>query len=648
MCGFCGFLRLDGAPADPAPLAAMGQAIWHRGPDDGAVVVQGPLGLANRRLAILDLRPEARLPMVRGPLTLGYNGEFYRFREHRADLQRAGHTFTTHGDSEVLLALYREHGEAMVDRLDGMFAFAIWDSERQVLLLGRDPAGKKPLYYYQDSRVLVFGSEIKSLLLHPEVPRTARRQMLPEVLSLGYAPTPETCFDGIKSLEPGQLLVVRDGHVNPSSRSYGVRLTTVPDLQTSAEEWCDRLIDALRHAVELRLISDVPFGAFLSGGLDSALVVALMAELMDQPVKTFSIGFSGHGSWDETAHAQRVSELFATHHTPFQVGPPDVQALLPELVWHHDQPFGDSSAIPMLVLSRLARQHVTVALGGDASDELFAGYERFRAAKLAAHRGLNNKIAQAMSTAATTLVGRLPQGSSYANRFRRLWETADGLRQPMPRSYFRWVRIATPDTLALLMQPPYDPDPDRCFEAHFEENGGRSWLERILEVNYRTYLLDDLLVKTDRMSMAASLELRSPFLDAGVIEVANAIPATLKLLGKQTKGILKQAARRLLPDDIIFRRKHGFGVPLGEWFRGSLGVFAREILLDRQSTDRGLFARTGIETLFAEHQDGRRDHSHLLWTLLTVEQWYNLFIDPATLTAPTSVSHGNAPLPTRC
>lgn len=640
MCGFCGFIRLDGAPADPAPLAAMAQAIWHRGPDDGSFVTQGPLALANRRLAILDLREEARLPMVRGALTLGYNGEFFRFQEHRAVLLEAGHSFTTQGDSEVLLALYREHGEAFVDRLDGMFAFALWDDESQTLLMGRDAAGKKPLYYYLDSQVLVFGSEIKSLLLHPLVPRQARPELLPTVLSMGYAPTPETCFAGIKQVEPGQLMVVREGQVKPRARSYGVRLTAEPDARPSSDEWCERLIDVLRGAVRRRLISDVPFGAFLSGGLDSSLIVALMANLMDQPVRTFSIGFAGHSSWDETPHAQRVAQLFGTEHTPFQVEPPDVQALLPELVWYHDQPFGDSSAIPTLLLSRLARQHVTVALGGDAGDELFAGYERFQAVQLAARYGLGTGLGRAVSTVAANILGRWPQGTSYADRVRRIWQFVDGARRPMPRSYLRWVRIATPEMLAVLAPPPYAPDPDALFDAQFGGSQAASSLDRVLETNYRTYLLDDLLVKTDRMSMAASLELRSPFLDADMVRLAGAIPVSFKLRDGQTKWILKQAARQLLPDDIIFRRKHGFGVPLGEWFRGSLGSFARELLLDPQCTQRGLFRQAGLEALLAEHQAGRRDHGHLLWTLLTIEQWFRLFIDPATLSAPAAVKAG--------
>ncbi|MCC7493058.1 MAG: asparagine synthase (glutamine-hydrolyzing) [Fimbriimonadaceae bacterium] len=629
MCGFAGLLRLDGAPPDPTVLARMNAVIEHRGPDDGAVAIDGPCGLANRRLAILDLRPEAALPMRRGAAVLAYNGVFYSYQEARQRLAAAGHEFTTSGDSEVLLALHREHGEGFCEHLRGMFAFAIWDSARQELLLGRDPAGKKPLYWYADGQQVVFGSEIKSLLQVPGVPRRPRLDLLPLLLAYGYVPSPETAFEGIQMLPPGQLLVIRADGSQRVARSFGVRLTCSSG-DGDPQLWSEQLLAALRDAVRLRLISDVPLGAFLSGGLDSSLIVALMRELVSGPLQTFSIGFASDASWDETAHAETVARLFETVHQSFRVDPPQVAALLPELVWYHDQPFGDSSAIPTLLLCRLARPHVTVALNGDAGDELFAGYERFKAARLAHQLGALRGLAGLLAAVA----GRVPQGIGYRDTIRRAWEFADGARRPLPDAYFRWVRIATDESLAALCQGPLSPDPRALFRTHFSPGDTRDWVSRILDVNYRTYLHDDLLIKSDRMSMAASLEVRSPFLDSAVVQLASALPTGLKLRGGSTKWILKEAARRLLPDRIIDRPKHGFGVPLGDWFRGSLRGYAEELLLDRQATSRGWLRAAGVQQVLAEHVAGRRNHGHLLWTLCTIEQWFRLFIDPATLSRP--------------
>lgn len=628
MCGFCGVLRLDGAPVEPKPLAAMNEAIRHRGPDGGRVVVDGPVALANRRLSILDLSPAADLPMTRGPVTLAYNGEVYNYLAERERLCAAGESFSTTGDTEVLIALYRERGDAFVDRLVGMYAFALWDSAERRLLLGRDPAGKKPLYYYLGPDLLVFGSEIKSLLLHPAVPRRPRLDLLPMVLAYGYAPTPETCFEGIRVLPPGQLLVVRDGQVNECARTYGERLVCTPG-DGRAEDWVDELIITLKEAVGRRLVSDVPLGALLSGGLDSSLIVALVAEQCDQPVRTFSIGFRGHSSWDETGHAERVAKRFGTDHTPFVVEAPQVSELLPTLVWHYDQPFGDSSAIPTLVLSRLAREHVTVALGGDAGDELFGGYERFLAARLAgcaALRWLANGLAG--------LTGRRRQGDGYHDWLNRVRRFAEGVRHPLPEAYFRWVRLADDRLLDALLEVPADPRPTDHFRAGFPDADGRDWISRILDHNYRTYLLDDLLVKADRMSMAASLEVRTPFLDPAVVRLAGRIPTGLKLRGLTTKYILKEAARRYLPDDIVARRKHGFGVPLAAWLREGLREYAHHLLFDRPAAERGIFRREALEDLWQAHQSGRRDHGAVLWTLLTIEQWFRLFIDPAEVRAP--------------
>jgi len=634
MCGFCGILRLDGQPVDAGPLAAMNAVLHHRGPDDGHLEVDGPVALGNRRLAILDLRPEARLPMVRDALTMAYNGECYRYQDERHVLESKGQQFRTTGDTEVILALYQEHGEAFVDHLDGMYGFALWDRHRQTLYLGRDPAGKKPLYYWQDGEHLIFGSEIKAILQHPAVKREPNRAAFGLLLSHGYVPQPETCFQGIRQFAPGQLIRVRDGRLE-AVRSYGTALVSDgAGGDPRPEAWVDPLLEVLRQAVQRRLISDVPLGAFLSGGIDSAIIVALMAEAMDQPVKTFSLGFAGDDSWDESSQAEETARLFGTDHTSFRVDAPVVQELLPHLVWHHDQPFGDSSAIPMLIICTLARKQVTVALTGDAGDELFAGYERFQAANLLATGWLGSGLVRPFLGLGAELAGLLPQGTGYADKGRRLKRFLDGAKRPLPLAYLQWVRIASSETVQRLL-PNGAADPAEApYLAMFAPDDQRDPVSRILDVNYRTYLHDDLLVKADRMSMAASIELRSPFLDSDVVALASRMPLAAKLEQNRTKAVLRELANKLLTPEIATRPKHGFGVPLGEWFRGGLQRYVDEVLLDPSSTGRELFDRDGLQAVLREHRDGRADHGHLLWVLLTIEHWYRLYVDPPSSRPP--------------
>lgn len=625
MCGFSGFLRLDGAPADPTSLPRMNEAIVHRGPDDGHFLVDGPCGLANRRLAILDLRPEARLPMVREPIILAYNGEVYNFKEKRADLEAKGHTFTTTGDTEVIIALYREYGEAFVDHLDGMFAVALWDAAERKLCLARDPAGKKPLYYHLGRDILVFGSEIKSLLLHPEVPRRARLETLPLVFAYGYAPTPHTCYDGLEALPPGQLMVVRDGRVFPKARTYGPRLRC-QDGDGNAEDWTRRILDTLEQSVEERLESDVPLGAFLSGGVDSSLVVALMAKLRPGKVRTFSISFPDQREWDEAPYAKQVAERFGTEHTVLAADPPQVEKLIPRIVWHNDQPFGDESALPTLLLSEMTREYVTVALCGDAGDELFAGYDRFRLAQWVA-QGWPTWPGMSLVLSATGALagfaGRLPGLWRPANR---LVKGANYLRLGLPNAYLKTIYCTAPEVLTRLWDGALDGDPQGYYLPML--NGQSGWLSRILDFNYATYMLDDLLVKVDRMSMAASIEVRSPFLSDAMVRLASEVPTGLKVKHGKTKYVLKEAARKYLPDDIIHRRKQGFGVPLVHWFREPrLQAYVRDLLLDPLAVGRGLYQKGAVEQVLAEHARGLADHSRAVWVLCLIEHWFQMFLD---------------------
>lgn len=630
MCGLCGVLTLDGAPAALPVLEAMNACLEHRGPDQGRALALGACGLANRRLAVLDLSPAAALPMqsADGAITVAYNGEIYNHLALRPALAARGHTFRTTSDVETLIALYREHGPGFVEHLRGMFAIALWDAPRERLILARDRLGKKPLYLYQDGRRLVFASEIKAILRHPGVPRRFDRAQLPLLLAYGYVPAPRTVFEGIAMLPPGARLIAEGGAIR--RETYWSPPPAAPaDPSARLEDWIEPLRAALDEAIRLRLLSDVPLGAFLSGGLDSSLIVALMARHMNAPVKTFAIGFSGEESFDETAHARRVSALLGTEHHEFVVEP-DTIALLPFLVWHHDQPFADSSAIPTYLVSKRTREHVTVALSGDGGDELFAGYERFHAANLVArYRRLPGPLRSAIAWAAD----RLPEATSYRGPAQRARRFVSGAALSPQAAYFSFVRLFDDAQIAALLGGAPDPDPTAHFLARVPHDD-RDLTARLLDANLSTYLPDDLLIKADRASMAASLEARAPFLDHELVALAAAIPSNLKLRGATTKAVLKEAARGILPDDIIDRPKHGFGVPVGRWFREDLAPYARDVLLDPATQARGFFRPGAVETLLEEHVSGRRNHGQRIWLLLTLEWWHRLFLDPDALQAP--------------
>ncbi|MBN2304478.1 MAG: asparagine synthase (glutamine-hydrolyzing) [Anaerolineae bacterium] len=629
MCGFCGILNLDGTPVPPDVLDAMNAMLIHRGPDQGAAVIEGACGLANRRLAILDLSPSGALPMrsADGAITLAYNGEVYNYPDLRRTLENDGHNFRSGSDTEAVIELYRRHGADCLDSMRGMFALALWDAPHHTLLLARDRMGQKPLYYYQDTRRLIFASEIKALLCHPDVPRHPAHNLTPLLLAYGYIPAPLTFFEGIRMLPPGHALICRDGAI--STHAYWTPPPAVgADSNARDMNYLDDLTATLEEAVRLRLLSDVPLGAFLSGGLDSSLIVAYMARHTSGPVKTFAIGFAGEESFDETAHARRVADLLSTDHHEFIVEP-DTIDLLPFLVWHHDQPFADSSAIPTYLVSKLTREHVTVALTGDGGDELFAGYERFHAANLAAQY---RRIPGPVRGGIAAVVNRLPETTSYKGIARRARRFVEGAALSPTEAYFSWVRLFSDEQIATLYDGVIDPAPTPHFTGLFKPNDPRDLTAQLLDVNQTTYLPDDLLIKADRSSMAPSLEARAPFLDHKLVELAARIPSNLKLRGGVTKHILKQAAAGLLPDDIIYRPKHGFGVPLGRWFREGLRDYAHNVLLDSGTLARGYFHEAAIRHLLDEHTNGQRDHGQRIWTLLTFEWWHRLFIDPSTPT----------------
>ncbi|MGH7963833.1 MAG: asparagine synthase (glutamine-hydrolyzing) [Candidatus Binatia bacterium] len=644
MCGICGWIRSRSLSGEErSTLERMNATLAHRGPDDAGTVIFDDAALAMSRLSIIDLTT-GHQPIANEAKTcwIVYNGEIYNFLDLRWELENRGYRFQTRSDTEVILHAYEEWGPDCVRHLRGMFAFAIYDRRLQSsnhsahpptaggrLFLARDRVGKKPLYYYADAERFLFASETKALLAHPTVPRRINRRVIPLYLAYGYVPAPSTIFEGICELPPGHTVIVQDGRVTVQSY-WEVPGPIVADGRRSEQEYIERLRELFAEAVRIRLISDVPLGAFLSGGLDSTAIVAFMARLMDQPVKTFAIGFADDPSFNELEYARLAARTYGTDHHEFIVRP-DAIDLLPKLVWHHDQPFADSSAIPTYLVAKLSREHVTVALTGDGGDELFAGYERFAAARLAeAYR----RTPQFVQATLAHLFHALPESTDYAGFVRRVRRFIEHAPLPLAQRYLGWVGIFDASFLGELLADEIEGDPVGHFSTYFGSLQDQDPLNQLLAVNIKTYLPGDLLVKTDRMSMANSLETRCPFLDQALLEFAACIPSDLKLKGFTTKYILKKALAGLVPREIIRRKKHGFGVPVGRWFRTSLKEYVRDILLSPQALRRGYFKEGALRQLIEEHQSGKRDHGHRLWALLTFEVWHQVFLDQTVSFSP--------------
>ncbi len=627
MCGICGYLSRE-QPATAETVRAMAGTLAHRGPDGEGVHLDGPVGLGHRRLSIIDLSEAASEPMTNedGSLWLTFNGEIYNFLEIRRDLE-ARHRFRCRSDGEVILHLYEERGDEAVAALDGMFAFALWDAKRRRLLLARDRVGKKPLFYHDGPRGFAFASESKALLAHPDVPHERDPEALPLFLTYGYVPTPGTFYRGIRALPPAHFMIANAGGVDGPSPYWRARFRSDDgDPRGGAEKRASTLDDGeaeerfralLRSAVERRLVADVPLGAFLSGGLDSSTIVALMADAAGARVKTFAIGFAGHRGYDERAHARVVAERFATEHTEFVVEPKALD-LVDRLVWHHDGPFGDSSAVPTYLLSELTRTHVTVALNGDGGDEVLAGYLRLYGG------AVSERLPRTVFRALDGLLGLLPEPADRKHPLRFAKRFAEAGSLPLLERYLRWTGYFTADLPALLT-PELAADLDRgrlleSFRASHAAGQG-STLARLLQINFETYLLDDLLVKTDRMSMAHGLEARSPFLDTAVVEFGASLPDRLRMRFGRGKILLRRAMKGILPDSILARGKMGFGVPLGAWFRNDLEGLVRERLLDPASPIYEHLRPEPVAALVKRHGSAVADMSPQIWALLTLESW---------------------------
>ncbi len=606
MCGFAGIIHWDQEPVPEEDLKEACLRLKHRGPDEqGIVALPEGAGLAHARLRVVDLSDAARQPMASpsGALWLLYNGEIYNFREIRAQLEAEGFRFRSHSDTEVLLKAYEAWGTKAFERIDGMFSATLWDSVHRELILVRDRVGKKPLFYWTDGRCLAFGSEIKALWAHRHVPREVEESVLPFLLAFGYPPMGKSCYRRIQEVPPATFLRFKAGQKEPAAERFWQLRFDGPGQRIGEREAVHRLRHLLGEAVRRRLYADVPLGAFLSGGLDSTLVVGLMTRfLKGRPVKTFSIGFEGDRRFNETGYARIAAERFRTEHTVFLVTPQSFD-LLERLVWHYDQPFGDSSAIPTYLLAQLTREQVTVALTGDGGDELFAGYDRFRAALWA------ERLPGSLRTGLGKIAGLFPSGSERAPaaRIRRFCAAAG--RPPLER-YLQWIRYG--DLSDAKAQE---------LAEYWKQSVGWSDLARLLHLNFHSYLPGDLLVKTDRCSMAHGLELRCPFLDTALLEYAASLPDRFKASLWESKILLRRAFPDLLPEAIRSRRKMGFGVPLGSWFRKQWRQPLLDLLGSPSAKVRRYVEREKIQAMIADHLQGRRDAGHPLWLLLTLEVW---------------------------
>jgi asparagine synthase (glutamine-hydrolysing) len=614
MCGICGTLSRRGLP-DAAHVGAMTRRLAHRGPDGEGVRTEGPAVLGHRRLSIIDLSEAAAEPMSNedGSLWLVFNGEIYNFRELRRELEPR-HRFKSRTDAEVLIHLYEERGDDAVAALEGMFAFALWDAGRQRLLLARDRAGKKPLYYHDGPGLFAFASEVKGLLAHPQVPRERDPAAVALYLSYGYVPCPRTLYHGIRSLPPAHRMVVTQATTGEPTAYW--RASFRDGEPCDEAEAAQRLRESLRAAVARRLVADVPVGAFLSGGIDSSAVVALMAEQAAGRVRTFSIGFAGAPAYDETAQARAVASRFGTEHTEFVVEPRALE-LLDRLVFFHDGPFADSSAIPTFLLSELTRKSVTVALSGDGGDEVFAGYRRFLAAVLA------EKLPVLARRGMAGVAGLLPEPEDRRSPVRLVKRFLESGASPLAERYLRWTAVFPEGPAAYLRGELVAAASYESLLAPVRQrlDAPGSVLSRLLSLNFETYLPDDLMVKVDRMSMAHGLEVRSPFLDTSVVELGAALPDRLRLRFGRGKRLLRSALRDLLPAAVLDRGKAGFGVPLGAWLRQGAEGFLQDRLLEPGSPIREYLEPQPVAELVRSHLSRERDASHEIWALLTLESW---------------------------
>lgn len=624
MCGIVGKVYVDQKRrVTEAEITRMCQAVKHRGPDDQGVVTLGQVGLGNRRLAVIDLSPAGHQPMATPDkkVWITFNGEIHNFLELRKRLERQGVRFRTHTDTEVILVLYQKYGERCLKYLRGQFAFAIWDEKKKELFAARDRLGINPFKYYYDGKRFLFASELKAILTDDSVPREPDYQAIDEYLTYQYVPAPKTGFKGIAKLPAAHYLILKDGKLT-TRRYWDLSYEKKDDF--SEEEWIERIRAKLDESVRLRMISDAPLGAFLSGGTDSSAVVYYMSKNSTRPVETFSIGFPEQ-DYDETRYAKLIAERFGTHHHEFEVKP-EALKIFSVLVRQYEEPYADSSGLATYYLAQMTRQHVTVALDGDGGDENFAGYPWYTA-----HRVVNlyDRVPRLLREGVIrpVLTRTLSGTTTLARRARIFLEThaqQPGIRHSQYMAYFteqEKERLYGERLRTIRSQF----DARQFLQQLHERAKAIDPLDQIFWVDIHSYLPDDLLVKVDIATMAHGLEARPPLLDHEFVELTARIPSHLKERLGFRKYIFKKALRGILPPAILSRKKQGFGVPLKHWFRHELKDFAHDLLLSRQALSRGLFSRRGIANLLAEHETGVANHGRRIWALATLEQWFKEF-----------------------
>jgi asparagine synthase (glutamine-hydrolysing) len=630
MCGITGSVWLEPKQAISSELLIkMTDAISHRGPDESTTWRREDhrdaygrrlgIGLGFRRLAIIDLE-SAKQPLANenSLMHLVFNGEIYNYLELRKRLQGAGHTFRTNGDGETILHLYEDLGTKCFAELNGMFAVGIWDGQRNRLVLARDRVGQKPLYYALKNNRLVFGSELKSLCLVEGVCDSLNHQAIDDFLTYQYIPHPHTIWSGVYKLPPGHFLTFENGKLNVQNY-WDINLKV--EQKVSDREAIEKLQHLLRDSVRLRLQSDVPLGSFLSGGIDSSLITAIAQKQCAQPIRTFSIGFP-IADFDETVHAAKVANYLGTQHQRFEVQPNGVE-ILEKLVWHYDEPFGDSSAVPTWYLSELTRREVTVALSGDGGDELFAGYERYRALWLSQRL---QKMFPLHRLPGISLVQRLPDSQRRRSITRRAKRFLEALGQSAPRRYLNWLQIFPEALRSSLYREEFisslpEADPFEFLNIRWDASEGRDVVTRASLTDLQTYLPCDLCTKVDIASMAHGLEVRQPFLDYRIVEFAASLPVQQKFRGRRGKLILQKAFGETIPKEIFMRPKMGFGIPIANWFRNELKPLVHDTLLSGDAKTSLFFRPDTIADLCDHHETNKQNHGYRLWNLLILETW---------------------------
>jgi asparagine synthase (glutamine-hydrolysing) len=645
MCGISGAVRLDETGSiDPAPLAAMRDTMVHRGPDSAGMLVCDTADLAMRRLAIIDVvAGQQPLTSEDGQVHVVCNGEIYNYRELRPRLERAGHTFRTGSDCEVVVHAYEEYGDEFLSHLNGMFALAVWDDRRRRLVLARDRVGIKPLFYASHVGLLLFASEPKALLAYPGFPRVLDLVALDQYLTYHYVPTPRSMFAGVSKVRPGHALIVQNGNVSEKPYWQLDLSPAGPAARASEAELSERLWQTLRQSVQLELVSDVPLGVFLSGGIDSSAVVAAMADLGVRDIRTFSIGFQ-EPSFDESAHARCVAAHIGTSHSELVVEPHMLWELVPDIAGVLDEPLADASVIPTHLLSRFTRRQVTVALGGDGGDELFAGYSTLQAHRLATYY---NRIPGFLrERAIAPAVRRLPvshRNLSLDFRAKRFVQAAD---LPLPIRHHLWMAPCTARERRELLRPDVlhalgDRDALDALHEHVERSHTYDEVSKVLYLDMKMYLESDILAKVDRASMACSLEVRVPLLNRLMLDFASHVPSEFKLRGLTRKYLLRKALTGRLPQRIIDRPKKGFGLPVSSWLCTDLRELMLDTLSEQHLSRQGIFDPESVTRSIREHLAKQRDNRMILWALLIFQLWYDRYLAPGSPAVTTELRVGS-------